>query len=156
MRPLADLLSCRPNLDPILAFLASFRRPEMIAPDKRAIHLRETRNLKMARSAHVYGQGSTTKFYDWLEASPTGVRSRPAVWIWGLPRWQPWASGRRQGPSGVADPRPRPDWLFDLTKARTANLEAPSWLWSSVVDLLGVDERAYLEHWRVYALAQAA
>ena len=60
------------------------------------------------------------------------------------------AHGRQMS---IAD---RAAWLSDLTKARTANLEAPSWLWSSVVDLLGVHERAYLEHCRVYALAQAA
>ena len=55
----------------------------MITPDQRADHLRETRNLKMARSAHAYVRGSTTKFYEWLEASPTGVPTGPPVWICG-------------------------------------------------------------------------
>ncbi len=55
----------------------------MIAPDRRADHLRATRNLKMARSAHAYVRGSTTKFYQWLEASPTGVPTGPSVWICG-------------------------------------------------------------------------
>jgi uncharacterized protein (DUF2252 family) len=50
----------------------------------------------------------------------------------------------------------RSAWLSDLAKARTAKLEAPSWLWTSVVDLLGIHERAYLEHCRLFALAQAA
>jgi hypothetical protein len=31
---------------------------------------------------------------------------------------------------------------------------APSWLWSSVVDLL-VHEKAYLEHCRLYALNES-
>src|SRR5580698_2314718 len=55
----------------------------MITPEQRADHLRETRNLKMARSAHAYVRGSTTKFYEWLEASPTGVPVGPPVWICG-------------------------------------------------------------------------
>lgn len=57
-------------------------------------------------------------------------------------------------------PEVRAAWLADLVQARegAANdpLNAPSWLWSSVVDLLGVHERAYLEHCRTYALAKAA
>ena len=50
----------------------------------------------------------------------------------------------------------RSEWQTKLTKARSTQLDAPSWLWSSVVDLLGIHERAYLEHCRAYALAQAA
>ncbi len=50
----------------------------------------------------------------------------------------------------------RAAWLKDLTKARPATLDAPSWLWSSVVDLLSIHEAAYLEHCRRFALAQAA
>ena len=55
----------------------------MITPDQRAVYLLETRNLKMARSAHAYVRGSTSKFYEWLEASPTGVPVGPPVWICG-------------------------------------------------------------------------
>jgi len=55
----------------------------MITPDQRADHLRAIRNLKMARSAHAYVRGSTTKFYAWLEASPAGVPVGPPVWICG-------------------------------------------------------------------------
>jgi uncharacterized protein (DUF2252 family) len=55
----------------------------MIPPDQRADHLRATRNLKMARSAHAYVRGSTIKFYEWLEASPAGVPTGPSVWICG-------------------------------------------------------------------------
>jgi uncharacterized protein (DUF2252 family) len=50
----------------------------------------------------------------------------------------------------------RATWLSELARARTARLDAPSWLWSSVVDLLGIHERAYLEHCRLFALAEAA
>jgi uncharacterized protein (DUF2252 family) len=55
----------------------------MISPEERAAHLRAARNLKMARSAHAYVRGSTTKFYEWLEASPVGVPAGPSVWICG-------------------------------------------------------------------------
>ena len=50
----------------------------------------------------------------------------------------------------------RTAWLSDLTKARPATLDAPGWLWSSVVSLLAIHEQAYLEHCRRFALAQAA
>ena len=50
----------------------------------------------------------------------------------------------------------RGEWLGELAKARSAALEAPSWLWSSVVDLIGIHERAYLEHCRIFALPRAA
>jgi uncharacterized protein (DUF2252 family) len=50
----------------------------------------------------------------------------------------------------------RATWLKDLIAARTGALEAPTWLWSSVVSLLSIHEKAYLEHCRRFALAQAA
>ena len=50
----------------------------------------------------------------------------------------------------------RQAWLSDLAKARPASLDAPGWLWSSVVTLLAIHEQAYLEHCRRFALAQAA
>ena len=46
--------------------------------------------------------------------------------------------------------------LAELDGARTARLDAPSWLWSRVVDLLGIHERAYLEHCRAHALSVVA
>lgn len=52
-------------------------------PDERADRLRETRRLKMARSAHAYVRGSTVKFYEWLEASPGVLPEGPPVWICG-------------------------------------------------------------------------
>lgn len=50
----------------------------------------------------------------------------------------------------------RAGWLAELSKARSASLEAPGWLWSSVVDLVAIHERAYLEHCRTFALSKAA
>jgi hypothetical protein len=38
---------------------------------------------------------------------------------------------------------------------RTGDVKAPSWLWSSVVDLLVIHEKAYLEHCRLYALNES-
>jgi uncharacterized protein (DUF2252 family) len=46
----------------------------------------------------------------------------------------------------------RADWRSQLEAATTRWLDAPSWLWSSVLDLIGIHERAYLEHCRRYAL----
>jgi len=50
----------------------------------------------------------------------------------------------------------REAWRGDLAKAHTATLDAPSWLWSSIVELLAVHESAYLDHCRRFALAEAA
>jgi uncharacterized protein (DUF2252 family) len=48
----------------------------------------------------------------------------------------------------------RADWCRQLQSAQARWLEAPSWLWSSVVELVGVHERAYLDHCRRYALTE--
>jgi uncharacterized protein (DUF2252 family) len=45
------------------------------------------------------------------------------------------------------------EWQITLESSATRWLDAPSWLWSSVVDLVAIHERAYLEHCRRYALA---
>lgn len=50
----------------------------------------------------------------------------------------------------------RQDWSSVLSRGATRSLDAPTWLWSSVVELLGLHEAAYLEHCRQYALAEAA
>jgi uncharacterized protein (DUF2252 family) len=47
-------------------------------------------------------------------------------------------------------------WRSDLAKSHKASLEAPSWLWSSVVELIGLHEAAYLDHCRRFALPAAA
>jgi uncharacterized protein (DUF2252 family) len=50
----------------------------------------------------------------------------------------------------------RQQWLSVLAKSQTSSLDAPSWLWSSVVELIALHESAYLDHCRRYALAEAA
>jgi uncharacterized protein (DUF2252 family) len=50
----------------------------------------------------------------------------------------------------------RKAWRGDLSHAHTATLGAPSWLWSSIVELLAVHEGAYLDHCRRFALEEAA
>jgi uncharacterized protein (DUF2252 family) len=49
------------------------------------------------------------------------------------------------------DDATRKGWHKELERNRTTTLEAPSWLWSSVVSLIGSHEVAYLEHCRRYA-----
>jgi uncharacterized protein (DUF2252 family) len=49
----------------------------------------------------------------------------------------------------------RQAWVKSLRGATSKSIQAPSWLWRSVVDLVGVHERAYLEHCRQHALARA-
>ncbi|KPW26506.1 Uncharacterized protein ALO83_03858 [Pseudomonas cannabina pv. alisalensis] len=46
----------------------------------------------------------------------------------------------------------RTAWIRDLQTNRSRTLDAPSWLWSSVVQLVGNHEQSYLEHCRRYAL----
>ncbi len=53
------------------------------SPDDRARHLADARNLKMARSAHAYVRGSTTRFYEWLDTSDSKLPHGPPVWICG-------------------------------------------------------------------------
>ncbi|HKT54447.1 MAG TPA: DUF2252 family protein, partial [Caulobacteraceae bacterium] len=53
------------------------------------------------------------------------------------------------------DEKQRAAWLKELNRHRPKNLDAPSWLWSSVVELIAFHETAYLEHCRRYALQQA-
>jgi uncharacterized protein (DUF2252 family) len=51
------------------------------------------------------------------------------------------------------DPETRASWGAELKRQATRSLEAPHWLWTTVVDLIGAHERAYLEHCRRHALA---
>ena len=53
------------------------------------------------------------------------------------------------------DTRQRLHWLGELKRNRTRSLEAPSWLWTAVVELIATHEAAYLEHCRRYALEAA-
>lgn len=50
----------------------------------------------------------------------------------------------------------RRDWHRDLLRGRSKTLDAPSWLWTSVVELVASHESAYLDHCRRYALAADA
>jgi uncharacterized protein (DUF2252 family) len=53
-------------------------------PDDRSAVLLQTRNLKMARSAHAFVRGSTSKFYEWLDsADGRAVPEGPPIWICG-------------------------------------------------------------------------
>ena len=50
----------------------------------------------------------------------------------------------------------RTEWRKALLDRRGTDIDAPSWLWESVVDLSGSHESGYLEHCRRYALSAAA
>lgn len=54
------------------------------------------------------------------------------------------------------DAAARKAWMQELERHRSKSLDAPSWLWSSVVALIGRHEVAYLEHCRKYANRMAA
>lgn len=54
------------------------------------------------------------------------------------------------------DEATRESWRRELAKGRSKSLDAPSWLWTSVVALIAAHEVAYLEHCRKYATANAA
>jgi uncharacterized protein (DUF2252 family) len=46
----------------------------------------------------------------------------------------------------------RKGWYKELSRHRSKTLDAPSWLWSSIVELLVIHEGEYLEHCRKYSL----
>jgi uncharacterized protein (DUF2252 family) len=50
------------------------------------------------------------------------------------------------------DKRARRAWLSELRRSRTKTLDAPSWLWTSIVELVSSHEAGYLEHCRRYAM----
>ena len=51
---------------------------------ERSTVLYQSRNLKMASSAHAYVRGNSLKFYEWLaQANDTKVPEGPPVWICG-------------------------------------------------------------------------
>lgn len=49
-------------------------------------------------------------------------------------------------------PLQRREWKATLQPHRSSSLDAPPWLWTSIVDLVGAHERAYLDHCRRFAL----
>lgn len=50
----------------------------------------------------------------------------------------------------------RKSWMAELTRNRSATLDAPTWLWRSVVELVASHEAGYLDHCRLYALSNKA
>jgi uncharacterized protein (DUF2252 family) len=46
----------------------------------------------------------------------------------------------------------RRQWIAELHRNRTKSLDAPGWMWRSVVELMAEHEIAYLEHCRLYAM----
>ena len=53
------------------------------------------------------------------------------------------------------DIQARRKWRAEVKRSRSKRLDAPSWLWSSIVGLVARQEAAYLEHCRRYALKTA-
>ena len=51
------------------------------------------------------------------------------------------------------DPATRRSWSTELSRNQSRTLDAPGWLWRSVVELIASHETAYLEHCRRYATA---
>ncbi len=51
-------------------------------------------------------------------------------------------------------PTVRNAWAKELRSRHASGLNAPRWLWSSVLDLAALHEAAYLEHCRQYALGE--
>jgi uncharacterized protein (DUF2252 family) len=54
------------------------------------------------------------------------------------------------------DESARDHWRRELVRRRPAELDAPNWLWTSVVELSASHEAGYLEHCRRFAMATAA
>jgi uncharacterized protein (DUF2252 family) len=61
-----------------------------------------------------------------------------------------------RGHARQLDEGQRKQWLGELQRNRPKPLDAPSWLWNSVVDLVAAHEAAYLEHCRRYSMPEAA
>jgi uncharacterized protein (DUF2252 family) len=65
-----------------------------------------------------------------------------------------WVVGRSHARQLDAGERRR--WSKEMSRHHSKRLDAPSWLWSSVVDLVSSHEAGYLDHCRRYALAGTA
>jgi uncharacterized protein (DUF2252 family) len=48
----------------------------------------------------------------------------------------------------------RRQWIAELRRNRSKSLDAPGWMWRSVVELIADHETAYLEHCRQYAMTK--
>jgi uncharacterized protein (DUF2252 family) len=51
------------------------------------------------------------------------------------------------------DPATRRRWIAELNRNQSKGLNAPNWMWRSIVELIASHETAYLEHCRLYATA---
>jgi uncharacterized protein (DUF2252 family) len=51
------------------------------------------------------------------------------------------------------DAATRRSWVAELNRNRSRSLDAPGWMWRSIVELVASHETAYLEHCRRYAMA---
>jgi uncharacterized protein (DUF2252 family) len=51
------------------------------------------------------------------------------------------------------DAATRKRWAAELSRNQSKSLDAPSWMWRSIVELIASHETAYLEHCRRYAMA---
>lgn len=69
-------------------------------------------------------------------------------------RYLAYVVGRAHGRQ--MDEATRHEWAGELGRWRLGALDAPHWLWSTVVRLLARHEEGYLEHCRRYALRDAA
>ena len=58
--------------------------------------------------------------------------------------------------AGQLDKASRRAWAAELARNHSRSIDVPSWLWRSVVDLVAMHERAYLEHCRRFALGDLA
>ena len=61
-----------------------------------------------------------------------------------------------EGHARQMDQAQRKAWKKAFDTRTSKNLDAPSWLWTSVVELVAMHEGAYLEHCRRYSLRNAA
>lgn len=52
------------------------------------------------------------------------------------------------------DASDREQWLKELQRNRSKSLDAPTWLWNSVVELVAAHEAAYLQHCRRYSMEE--
>lgn len=65
-------------------------------------------------------------------------------------RYLAWVVGKAH--ARQMDQPTREAWKAELARNRTQSLEAPTWLWRSVVELVASHEAGYLDHCRLYAL----
>nr|WP_256979428.1 DUF2252 domain-containing protein [Burkholderia sp. AU33423] len=67
-------------------------------------------------------------------------------------RYLAWVVGRAHGEQ--MDERTRLAWRAELRRHHPKTVDAPSWLWRSIIELMVAHEEAYLEHCRRYALGK--